>query len=90
MANFRLLVRSVIVLLVFLSATTPLAAQSAPEIVSRGKLATALVVAEARRVSGTAFCVDPAGYFVTNAHVAGKTGDTVKLVLLSGEDGETV
>jgi hypothetical protein len=89
-ANFSLLVRSVIALLVFLSATTPLAAQSAPEIVSRGKLATALVVAEARRVSGTAFCVDPAGYFVTNAHVAGKTGDTVKLVLLSGEDGETV
>jgi hypothetical protein len=90
MANFSLLVRSVIVLLVFLSASRQLAAQSAPEIVSRGKLATALVVAEARRVSGTAFCVDPAGYFVTNAHVAGKTGDTVKLVLLSGEDGETV
>ncbi|MEN9554051.1 MAG: Serine protease Do-like HtrA [Planctomycetota bacterium] len=77
-------------LLVLLLPTTRVAAQTTPEIVSRGKQATALVFAESRRVTGTAFCIDPAGYFVTNAHVAGKAGDSVKLVLLSGEDGEQV
>lgn len=90
MSNLGRLLRPVIVLCVLLTVTRQVSAQTAPETVSRGKQATALVVAEARRVSGTAFCVDPSGYFVTNAHVAGKAGDIIKLVLLSGEEGETV
>jgi len=89
MHSIGLLTRSAIYLFIVLLSIERAAAQSTPETVSRGKQATALVVAETRRVSGTAFCVDPAGYFVTNAHVAGKTGDTVKLVLQSGEEGET-
>ncbi|MFM7835855.1 MAG: hypothetical protein ACKPJD_29015, partial [Planctomycetaceae bacterium] len=65
MHSLGLLTRSAIYLFIVLVSIERVAAQSTPETVSRGKQATALVVAETRRVSGTAFCVDPAGYFVT-------------------------
>jgi S1-C subfamily serine protease len=46
-------------------------AQLAPEMIERSKRATALVeVAHAKgSATGTAFCVDESGLYITNAHV---------------------
>jgi hypothetical protein len=58
----------------------------------RAKKATALVriSVDGKRVGyGTAFCIDDAGYFVTNAHVAdGRRG--VELILEPGEKSQRV
>ena len=60
-------------------------AQLSPETIQRVKKATALVeVSTAKAVaSGSAFCVDKSGLFITNAHVALGAGKeaTVRLVL---------
>ena len=44
-------------------------AQEGARIVQRGKAATALVVMPSSRGFGSAFCIDEAGFFVTNEHV---------------------
>ncbi len=49
-----------------------------------GKAATALVINRPEGDSGTAFCIDPHGYFITNAHVVGDKA-AVALVLNPGE-----
>ena len=55
--------------------------------VQHGKEATALV--EVKDGSGTAFCIDAAGYFITDFHVI--TGNTrVKLVLNAGEPNQKI
>ncbi len=60
--------------------------QTRTQIVSEGKQATALVETTAQDASGTAFCVDPAGFFVTNAHVAqAAMNQQMTLVLHPGE-----
>jgi hypothetical protein len=79
------------VLLVILG-SAPSLAQLAPETIQRVKKATALVeVTTAKAVaSGSAFCVDKSGLFITNAHVvlgAGKEA-TVRLVLDIGLDSQ--
>src|SRR5690348_13529609 len=61
-----------------------------PEMVQRGKAATALVEIKTdddkTKGFGSAFCVDPAGLFVTNAHVAEAVKDArLTLVLSPGE-----
>lgn len=57
-----------------------------PEVIQRGKKATALVLDKEGRGVGTAFCIDAKGYFVTNSHVV-KDGDQgFSLILQSGED----
>jgi len=61
-----------------------------PEIVTKGKQATVLVETEDGRRSGSAFCVDRAGFFVTNAHVAGARGAKLSLVLNPGEVDQKV
>ncbi|MBV9850009.1 MAG: trypsin-like peptidase domain-containing protein [Armatimonadetes bacterium] len=56
-------------------------------VVERGKQATVLV--ETPDGSGTAFCISPAGDFVTNHHVVAGAA-FVKIVLHSGEKGQKV
>jgi S1-C subfamily serine protease len=59
------------------------------EAIVRGKQATAFVTVEVAdgMDEGSAFCIDPSGLFVTNAHVVEdqKPGGRIKLVLHSGE-----
>jgi hypothetical protein len=56
------------------------------------KAATAYVILPANKGSASAFCIDPAGFFVTNMHVVKDLlpGQKVSLVLNSGEDDETI
>ncbi len=53
-----------------------------PEIVQRGKRATVLVEGGGGRWSGSAFCIDAAGYFVTNHHVVDPEGGDARLALV--------
>ena len=62
-----------------------------PEIVSKGKQATALVEIGDGKGFGSAFCIDAAeGIFVTNEHVAHGLGNSgsVALILHSGEKNQ--
>lgn len=63
----------------------PVHAETPPDIVERGKRATALLVADGEQGYATAFCVDGRGYFVTNAHAVQRVGASVRLVLQPGE-----
>lgn len=58
------------------------------EIGKIGKAATALVEVKARRSYGSAFCIHPAGLFLTNEHVV--QGGEVTLVLNPGLKTEKV
>ena len=60
-------------------------AETPPEVVERGKRATALLLSDSPQGYATAFCVDRRGYFVTNAHAMPQVGTTVRLVLQPGE-----
>jgi S1-C subfamily serine protease len=65
-------------------------AQPKPEILKAGKNATALIeIEDGEGVTATAFCVDPAGLFVTNAHVA-EAGSRFKIVVNAGRPGQAV
>jgi S1-C subfamily serine protease len=48
-------------------------AQHKPEVIERGKKATAFVpvVTPEGQATGSAFCIDRSGLFITNAHVIG-------------------
>ena len=70
---------------VLLWSSTLAAEDLKPETIRRGKRATALVVQG--KGFGSAFCIDPAGFFITNQHVVGKS-DTVRLVLNTAEADE--
>ena len=64
----------------------PLVAQIGPEVIDRGKKATALVEISHQGLStmGTGFCIDDSGLFVTSARVAEKAAEknnAVRLVL---------
>lgn len=62
-------------------------AQVTPEIVRRGKAATALIEVANGSITGSAFCISPAGLFVTNEHVVDTIGPsgTCSLIVQSGE-----
>ena len=64
--------------------------QIGPAIVEQVKRATALV--EMDDGTGSAFCIDSTGYFVTNAHVVEdvKAGDQLKIVLRPGQKDQLV
>jgi S1-C subfamily serine protease len=68
------------------------AADDSKAIVQRGKRATALVVLPAGQGFGSSFCIDAAGFFVTNEHVVHSLPKEAKvsLVLQPGEAGERV
>ena len=77
---------STLSLLLVLIASTPLRAQHKTQVIERGKRATALV--EVRTAegggSGSAFCIDKSGLFITNSHVVrgpGQGKDDVRLVV---------
>jgi hypothetical protein len=65
--------------------STTVFAQVSPDVLERGKRATALVevVTDKGQATGSAFCIDKTGLFVTNAHVIGGAGvgDRIQLVL---------
>lgn len=65
-------------------------AQIAPNVVQRGKLATALVEVGNGKAYGSAFCIHASGLFVTNAHVVDAAGDDAacSLVLHPGESDQ--
>jgi serine protease Do len=65
-------------------------AQISPEMVARAKAATVLV--DTKTGTGSAFCIDRSGLFMTNAHVVEATvaGGTVKIALHPGEKDEKV
>jgi len=72
--------------LLLLVDSAPVQAQHKPEIIERGKKATALVEVKTAEGegSGSAFCIDRSGLFITNAHVvrgAGQVKDNVRLVI---------
>jgi WD40 repeat protein len=69
-----------------LIASPPTQAQHQPEVIERGKKATALVEVATDRgeATGSAFCIDKSGLFITNAHVVGRAAEgkgQVRLVL---------
>ena len=68
------------------------AADDSKAIVQRGKRATALVVLPAGQGFGSSFCIDVAGFFVTNEHVVHSLPKEAKvsLVLQPGEADERV
>jgi S1-C subfamily serine protease len=62
------------------------------EIIIKGKAATALALLPKNRGSGSAFCINKAGFFITNEHVVHDLTPDQKLTLVlnSGEDDEKV
>jgi WD40 repeat protein len=75
-----------ICLLLALVASAPVRGQHKPEVIEHGKKATALVEVRMAQgeASGSAFCVDKSGLFITNAHVIGGAGegkDNVRIVV---------
>jgi S1-C subfamily serine protease len=79
----------VVSLLLAVTALLPGRADILPADVLRAKGATVLV--ETHGGTGSAFCIDASGYFVTNQHVVGAEGsEDVRLVLHSGESNQTI
>lgn len=83
MLKFSVPAFSVLLLLV---GTSPSQAQHKPEVIERGKKATALVevVTAVGEATGSAFCIDKSGLFITNSHVvrrAAKGKGGVRLVV---------
>jgi hypothetical protein len=82
MLKFPALVPSILCVLI---GAIPAQAQVKPDVIERGKRATALVevITDKGQAKGSAFCIDASGLFITNAHViAGAgTGDRIQLVL---------
>lgn len=75
------------------AATAADPAYSRTELAKRGKPATALILVEPGRVSGTAFVVHPDGWLVTNEHVvaaASRPGGRVRVALRPGEPDQKV
>ena len=58
------------------------APQVAPDVVNRGKLATALVDVGNGKINGSAFCIARTGLFVTNAHVVETVSKSEPCVLV--------
>ncbi len=54
----------------------PVRAQHKPDVIERGKKATALVEVKTAEggATGSAFCVDKSGLFITNSHVVRGAG----------------
>lgn len=77
-----------LILVLMVSFANPSHARVPPEIVAKGKRATALVEISGGTGFGSAFCIDAdEGIFVTNEHVANGLGNkgSVTLILHSGE-----
>ena len=62
------------------------------EQVTQGKHATALVEIKNAQRTGSAFCIDANGFFLTNAHVVAdlSAGDKISLILDPGEPTQTI
>src|SRR5687768_7404372 len=72
-------------LLSVLSTPVPGRAEADPALVEAGRRATAFVIAQTEDGgggTGTAFCIDTAGIFVTNDHVAVPGGKPAKITLV--------
>ena len=63
--------------------TSALAAEDLkPETIRRGKRSTAMLVLGTRGYIGSAYCIDPSGYFITNEHAIHYNGGRNKLLLV--------
>ncbi len=89
-ARSRFFAIIVLTLSTLLPATATIAAEN-DDIIARGKQATALIDLGAEG-SGSAFCVDASGLFLTCAHVVEtrRLGESVRIVLHSGESDQVV
>jgi S1-C subfamily serine protease len=86
-------VKWVVVIVALITALTEsVQGDEAAQVLKQSKAATALVVLPEGRGSGSAFCVESSGLFITNAHVVKSVGQTeaVTLVLNPGEAAEKV
>ena len=81
-----MLQRSFLWLWIVVSSQVPVYAQPSisPEVIGKCKRATGLLVTKEGKGVGTAFCVDKAGYFVTNYHVV-DDDQPLSIVLEPGE-----
>ena len=67
-------------------------AELTPDQVTRGKRATALVELKNAHRTGSAFCIDAGGFFLTNEHVVADIapGEKISVVLNSGEPDQQI
>jgi S1-C subfamily serine protease len=74
MASLKSLALSIVIVVMGPAACE---AQHSPEVIERGKRATAFVeiVTSEGRSSGSGFCIDRSGLFITNAHVVDRATD---------------
>jgi S1-C subfamily serine protease len=74
MARLKSLALGVVIVVMGLA---PSDAQHSPAVIERGKRATAFVevVTSEGKATGSAFCIDRSGLFITNAHVVGGAAD---------------
>lgn len=73
-------------LLLLLALSRVVRADITPEALDKAKRATALVEVGNGRKTGSAFCIDNGGFFITNNHVVADSGaDEISLILRSGE-----
>jgi WD40 repeat protein len=86
--------RSLVLCGVFLGIdAAPGRAEPAPEVIEKGKKATALVEVTTAQgeVNGSAFCIDRSGLFITNAHVVSEAAsikNPVRLVIDIGQKSQ--
>lgn len=76
-----------VIIISFLITTTAFS-EFAPELIKKCKDATALV--ETFKSTGSAFCINKSGYFITNEHVIAKADDKLNIVVKPGEADQLV
>lgn len=85
----QLMTGCVALALLFASAVPSTAQQIDAKLIASGKDATGLVLQPSNEGSGTAFCIDKRGYFITNEHVvAGAEGKQLTLIMNPATDDE--
>jgi hypothetical protein len=82
----KYMLKTIIITIYSLLLITTACAGLSPDVVTKCKKATAIVITN--EGSGTAFCVDANGYFITNAHVLENVNDILNLIIMPGTKEE--